>query len=133
MYGADAILLIAAILEKRQLKELLQLSQTLWIQVLTEVHNEQELEMAIECGAEVIGINNRNLHTFDTNISLTERLATAVPKGKILVSESGIRSHDDLIRLEKAGVHAVLVGEAIVTSDDPGAKTRELLYGKNPD
>ena len=129
VYGADAILLIAAILEKTQLKELLQLSQSLWLQVLTEVHNEQELEMAIECGAEVIGINNRNLHTFDTNISLTERLAIAVPKGKILVSESGIQSHDDLVRLEKAGVHAVLVGEAIVTSDNPGAKTRELLYG----
>ena len=129
VYGADAILLIAAILEKTQLKELLQLSQSLWIQVLTEVHNEQELEMAIECGAEVIGINNRNLHTFDTNISLTERLAIGVPTGKILVSESGIQSHNDLMRLEKAGVHAVLVGEALVTSDDPGAKTRELLYG----
>ena len=128
-YGADALLLIVAILTPKCLKELLEVSRSLWVQALVEVHNEDEMETALEAGAEVIGVNNRDLRTFDTDISLTERLAPQVPRGKIVVSESGIRSHDDLVRLRRAGVHAVLVGEALVTSADPGAKVGELLRG----
>jgi len=128
-HGADALLLIVAILTPECLKELMELSQSLWLQVRTEVHNEEEMDMALAAGAEIIGINNRDLHTFETDISVTEHLASRVPKGKILVSESGIHSHDDLVRLGRVGVHAVLVGEAIVTAADPGAKVRELLHG----
>jgi len=128
-YGADAILLIVAVLTPESLKELLDLSQRLWLQVLTEVHNEEEMETALSAGSEIIGINNRDLRTFTTDISTTEHLASLVPRGKILVSESGIHSHDDLVRLHRIGVHAVLVGEALVTAPDPGAKVRELLHG----
>ena len=128
-HGADALLLIVAILTPECLKELMELSQSLWLQVLTEVHNEEEMETALAAGAEIIGINNRDLRTFETDISTTEQLASKVPKGKILVSESGIHSHDDLVRLGRVGVHAVLVGEALITAADPGAKVRELLHG----
>jgi indole-3-glycerol phosphate synthase len=128
-YGADALLLIVAILTPECLKELLELSRSLWMQVLTEVHNEDEMETALEAGAEIIGINNRNLRTFETDISVTERLADRVSAGRILVSESGIHNHHDLVRLRRVGVHAVLVGEALVTAADPGAKVRELLHG----
>jgi indole-3-glycerol phosphate synthase len=128
-YGADSLLLIVAILTPECLKELLALSQSLWLQALVEVHNEDEMEIALEADAEIIGINNRDLRTFETDIAVTERLAPLVPRGKILVSESGIQSYDDLVRLHRVGVHAVLVGEALVTADDPGAKVRELLHG----
>ncbi|MDA0987642.1 MAG: indole-3-glycerol phosphate synthase TrpC [Chloroflexi bacterium] len=128
-YGADALLLIVSILTLERLKELLRACQSLWLQALVEVHSEEEIDIALTAGAEIIGINNRDLRTFETDISVTERLASRVPRGKILVSESGIHSHDDLVRLGRVGVHAVLVGEAIVTSPDPGAKVRELLHG----
>jgi indole-3-glycerol phosphate synthase len=130
-YGADALLLIVAILTHESLKELLDLSQSLWLQVLTEVHNKDEMKTALAAGAEIIGINNRDLRTFGTDISTTEHLASLVPNGKILVSESGIHSHDDLVRLRRVGVHAVLVGEALVTAPDPGTKVRELLHGSS--
>ena len=128
-YGADAILLIVAILPPELLKELLQVSQSLWLQALVEVHDEDEMEAALEAGSEIIGINNRDLHTFETDVAVTERLAPLLPGGKIVVSESGIHSHEDMLRLRRAGAHAALVGEALVTSADPGAKVRELLYG----
>ncbi len=128
-YGADAILLIVAILTPECLKALLSACQSVWMQALVEVHDEEELETALEAGAEIIGINNRDLRTFETDISITEHLASRVPEGKILVSESGIHGHDDLVRLRRVGVHAVLVGEALVTAADPGAKVRELLHG----
>ncbi|MBF8268270.1 MAG: trpC [Dehalococcoidia bacterium] len=128
-YGADALLLIVAILTPESLKALLGASQGLWVQALVEVHSEEEMEIALEAGAEVIGINNRDLRTFETDLAVTEHLASRVPRGRIVVSESGIRSHDDLVRLRRVGVHAVLVGEALVTAADPGAKVRELLQG----
>jgi indole-3-glycerol phosphate synthase len=128
-YGADALLLIVAILTPESLRELLEVSQSLWIQALVEVHDEAELEIALNAGAEIIGINNRDLRTFNTDISVTEHLASLVPRGKIVVSESGIHSHDDMLRLRRGGAHAMLVGEAIVTAPDPGAKVRDLLHG----
>ena len=126
-HGADAILLIAAILDPAALRELLSLAGSLWLQCLVEVHNQAELQTALEAGAEVIGINNRDLRTFTTDLTVTEALAPQVPPGKILVSESGISDHGDLLRLRKAGVHAVLVGEALVTARDVGLAVRELL------
>ena len=127
--GADAVLLIAAILSPAQLGEMLSVCRSLWVQALTEVHTEDEMDAAIEAGAEIIGINNRDLRTFTTDITLTERLAIRAPRGRILVSESGIHSREDVVRLGRAGVHAVLVGEALVTAPDPGAAARALLGG----
>lgn len=128
-YGADALLLIVAILTPERLRDLLQLCRGLWVQALVEVHDEVELDLALEAGAEIIGINNRDLRTFKTDIAVTEKLAPQVPAGKIVVSESGIHTNDDLARLRRVGVNAVLVGEELVTSPDPGARVRELLKG----
>ena len=128
-YGADALLLIVAILTPERLQALLSDCQSLWLQALVEVHSEEEMGIALEAGAEIIGINNRDLRTFETDISITERLAPLCPRGIIQVSESGIHSHADLVRLRRVGVHAVLVGEALVTAADPGAKVKELLHG----
>ena len=124
--GADAILLIAAILAPGEMSELLALSNRFWMQCLVEVHTREELEIALEAGAEIIGINNRDLHTFQTDLSVTHELARLVPRGKIVVSESGIRSNEDMVKLGRLGVHAALVGEAIVTDADVAAKVREL-------
>ena len=125
-FGADAILLIVAILDPYNLRHLLQLSHQLWMQCLVEVHNESEMALAIDAGAEIIGINNRDLHTFDINPSLTESLAPKGPPGKILVSESGITTKEQFLQLKRLRVHAALVGEALVTSPDVSAKVREL-------
>ena len=124
--GADGILLIVAILDPALLKELLETAQSLGMQCLVEVHDESELERAVEVGAVIIGINNRDLHTFTTDLAVTQRLAPQVPPGKVVVSESGIFTHDDLSLLERVGVNAVLVGEALVTAPDVGVKVREL-------
>lgn len=124
--GADGILLIVAILAPDQLKALLETAHGLWMQCLVEIHNENELETAVDAGAEIIGINNRDLHTFTTDLGVTERLAPLVPRGKVIVSESGIFTRDDLRRLDRVGVNSVLVGEALVTAPDVAAKVREL-------
>ena len=126
-YGADALLLIVAMLEPTQLKELLDAAQSLWLQALVEVHSESELEVALTAGAEIIGINHRDLRTFETDLSLTSRLRPAIPDGKVVVAESGINGRDDVARLKKAGVNAILVGEALVTASDVAAKVRELV------
>jgi len=126
-YGADAILLIAAMLDKSQLVDLKNLATSLWMQCLVEVHDEKELELALESGAEIIGINNRDLKTFNTTLETTEILAPQVPNGKILVSESGISSRADVERVAEAGAGAVLIGESLVTSHDPGMALRNLL------
>jgi indole-3-glycerol phosphate synthase len=124
--GADAILLIVAILGHEQLKELLHLSLELWMQCLVEVHDEEELRLALDAGAEIVGINNRDLHTFATDLAVTERLAHLVPRGKILVSESGISTREHLQKLSRLRVNGVLVGEALVTAPDVAEKVREL-------
>ena len=125
-WGADALLLIAAILSAQQMSDLLALSQELGLQALVEVHGEGELEMAVGAGAEIIGINNRDLRTFKTDLSVTERLAPQAPAEKVLVSESGVFTAEDVARLRDMKVNAVLVGEALVTAPDVGAKVREL-------
>jgi len=126
-YGADALLLIAAVLDQGQLKELISLSHSLGLRCLVEVHNEGEMERAVLSEAEIIGINNRDLNTFSVDINTTRRLRPLVPKGKIVVSESGIRSKKDVEKLRKWGIDAVLVGEALVTADSVQAKIRELM------
>jgi len=130
--GADAMLLIVAILEPAQLKELLDAAQAHWMQCLVEVHDEAELKTAVDVGAEIIGINNRDLRTFTTDLSVTERIAPLVPRGKQIVSESGIFTRDHLRQMNKVRVNAVLVGEALVTAPDVGEKVRELTGQKAP-
>ena len=130
--GADGILLIVAILGPSQLKDLLETAQSLWMQCLVEVHHEAELETAVEEGADIIGINNRDLHTFTTDLAVTQRLAPLVPRGKVMVSESGIFTRDDLRLLNRSRVNAVLVGEALVTAPDVAAKVRELSGQREP-
>ena len=126
-YGADAILLIVAMLSTGELKGLMALSQKFWMQCLVEVHDEEELRIALDAGAEIIGINNRNLRTFVTDLSVTERLASKIPFGKVVVSESGINNREHLKRIKSAGAHAALIGEALVTAPDVGAKLGELV------
>jgi indole-3-glycerol phosphate synthase len=124
--GADAALLIVAALEESQLREMLAVAQTIWLQALVEVHNEDELETALRCGAEIIGINHRDLKTFKVDTSLTLKLRPLIPDGRLIVAESGMSSADDVLPLKAAGVNAILVGEAVMTAADPGAKVREL-------
>ena len=126
-YGADALLLIVAILSQEQLTELLSLSHSLGLQCLIEVHNEAELEAALLNGAKIIGINNRDLGTFSIDLTTTKRLRPLVPRDRIVVSESGIRNRADVQMLREWEVDAILVGEALVAADDVAAKMREFL------
>ena len=126
-HGADAILLIVAMLDADRLHELLSLAANLEMDSLVEVHDEAELAAALDVGARIVGINNRDLRTFKTDLETTERLAPRVPAGQTVVSESGIGAREDVVRVAAAGAHAVLVGESLVTAGDPAAKLRELL------
>jgi indole-3-glycerol phosphate synthase len=126
-YGADALLLIAAIVSQGQLKELVSLSHSLGLRCLVEVHSQGEVEVAVLSEAEIIGINNRDLHTFAVDIDTTRRLRPLIPKEKTVVGESGIKNRKDIETLKKWGVDAVLVGEALVTAGDIRAKMKELL------
>jgi indole-3-glycerol phosphate synthase len=126
-YGADALLLIVAILSQEQLGELLSLSHGLGLNCLVEVHSEDEIKRALLSQAKIIGINNRDLNTFNVDINTTRRLLTLIPQGRIVVSESGIRSRIDVKKLKGWGVNAVLVGETLVTASDVPAKMRELI------
>lgn len=126
-YGADAILLIVAMLTPECLGDLLKLSEELSMQCLVEVHDEEEVKVALDVGAEIIGINNRDLRTFITDLAVTERLVSKIPSDKIVVSESGINNREHLQRIQAAGAHAALIGEALVTSQDVGAKLRGLV------
>ena len=124
--GADAFLLIVAILNADQLAYLLELGRDLGMDALVEIHDQGELETALDAGAEIIGINNRDLRTFETDLATTEGLAPHIPGDKVIVSESGIFTPEHLQRLGTLGVNAVLVGEALVTAPDTAAKVREL-------
>lgn len=124
---ADAILLIVRCLSDQQIKEYLAISASLGMDVLVECHEASEIERALKAGAHIIGINNRNLDTFDVDISRTLELKKLVPGGHTLVSESGIFTREDVVMLEDGGIDAILVGEAIVTSTDISGKVRELV------
>lgn len=126
-YGADALLLIVAILSPEQLMELMELSRSLGLDCLVEVHNEEELFTALLAGAEIIGINNRDLNTFRVDTNTTRRLRMLIPDENIVVSESGIHNSDDMKKMKECKVNAVLVGEALVTASDIPAKIRELM------
>jgi len=124
--GADAILLIVAALHQEQLARLHDEARGLDLDVVVEVHSEAELERSLDVDAEVIGINNRNLDDFSVDVQTTFELITDVPAGKTVVSESGIAERETLEELERVGVDAVLIGEALMRAPDPAAKVREL-------
>lgn len=128
--GADAVLLIAAALDDGRLKECFGAAQVLGLHVLVEVHTAEELDRAVSLGAALIGINNRDLRTFEVDLETTFELVKRVPEGKIVVSESGIDSRDDLLRLREAGVDAVLIGESLMRAWDIKAKVAELIGGE---
>jgi indole-3-glycerol phosphate synthase len=127
--GADAVLLIVAALADGDLRSLHQEARSLDLDVLVEVHDGEELERALEAGAEVIGINNRNLDDMSVDIATTYELMPNVPAGKTVVAESGISGREELVELERVGVDAVLIGGALMTVADPEGKVRELTGG----
>lgn len=126
-YGADAILLIARILPYAQLRDLLEASKNLGISALVEIHDRQDLENALKCDAEIIGINNRDLDSFEVNLNTTLELAPLVPDDCVLISESGIHNRGDIKSLKGTGIRAVLVGSAIMQSKEMAKKTGELV------
>lgn len=128
-HGASAVLLIVAALSDRRLRELSAAASDLGMGALVEAHTEAELHRALDCGARVVGINNRNLETLEVDLETTARLLPMVPPGLVTVSESGIRTSADLRRVSGLGVDAVLVGEALMRAEDPGARLRELIAG----
>ena len=126
-YGADAVLFIAALLDPSLLRELREQATELCLDALVEVHTEGELESAVNARAQLIGINNRDLRTFEVNLVTTERLAPLIPPGITPVCESGIENLEQIQRVEKLGVHVFLIGESLMRAAEPGRKLSELL------
>lgn len=128
-YGADCVLLIAAALDRFQLEDFFTLAHELSLEVLIEIHDERELDTVLERvpSARLIGINNRDLKTFSTDVGVTERLAKRMPADKIIVSESGIHKRDDVLRVMEAGAKAMLIGESLLRADSIASKIQELL------
>ena len=125
-YGADAFLLIARLLEEEEMKEFLALARRLDMEALVEVHGEEEVERALSLGAALIGINNRDLATFTVDLNTTLRLKRLIPPDRVVVSASGIKKREDALLVKRAGVDAILVGEALMEAEDVEAKIREL-------
>lgn len=127
VYGADAILLIAELLSKDKLSELMQLAQSVGLEYLVEIHDEKELKKVLSLKAPLIGINNRNLHTLEVDFKITEKLFTLIPRDKAVVVESGIKSSQDVLFLRILGASAVLIGEAFMEAGDIGSKVEEIM------
>jgi indole-3-glycerol phosphate synthase len=125
-HRADAVLLIVAALEAVELAELLKVATRHGLAALVEVHDEDEARTAVEVGAQVIGVNHRDLRTFDVDLTLTERLRPHIPRDRVLVAESGIKTSADARRMREAGADAILAGEVLMRATDPGAVIREL-------
>ncbi len=125
--GADAVLLIAAALSPGQLRDLYRRALDLGLTPLVEVHSEPEVETALACGAQVMGVNHRDLQDFSLDMDRTVRLRPLIPQEVLVVAESGIRTAAEMARMEAAGADAVLVGEALMRAEDPGAAVRELI------
>lgn len=127
-YGADAVLLIVSILERDELAPLVELAHALGLECLVEVASEDEVERALAVESDIIGINNRDLRIFEVDLGVTERLRPLIPSEKVVAALSGVRTREDAERMAAAGVHAVLVGEALVTARDVREKMREFLF-----
>ncbi|MGD0854317.1 MAG: indole-3-glycerol phosphate synthase TrpC [Dehalococcoidia bacterium] len=126
VYGADSILLIAAILTPPELEEMINICHFLHMEPLVEIHDEEELDAALICGARIIGINNRDLNTFHVDLNVTSRLRPRIPADRLVVSESGISTREHIYIMRELRVNAVLIGEALMTAPDIGAKIREM-------
>jgi indole-3-glycerol phosphate synthase len=126
--GADAILLIAAILDLNQLRDFHAAAREIHLDVLLEVHDEAEMEKGLQTDCTLIGVNNRNLRTFETDLGTTARLARMLPANRLLVAESGINSRADIVRLQSDGAGVFLVGESLMREDNIGVKLQELLH-----
>lgn len=129
--GADCILLIAAAIDLTKMRELEKIAHNLGMAVLVEVHNGQELDLALQLETPLLGINNRNLRTFDVTLQTTLDLLPRIAKDKIIVTESGIFTADDVALMRKNNVHTFLVGEAFMRQPDPGAALKEVFYGES--
>lgn len=129
LIGADAVLLICSLLDTKRLKEYIKIADSLGLSCLVEAHDETELHSAIEAGARVIGVNNRNLKTFEVDIDTSVKLRELVPKDKVFVSESGIKSQSDISVLRQNGTNAVLIGETLMRSGDISAELERLRAG----
>lgn len=127
MIGADCILLIAAAIGDAQMSELTETALTLGMDVLIEVHNEDEMERALKLPLPMIGINNRDLHTFDVSLETTIRMLDMIPDDRIVITESGILAPDDVVKMRRHDVNSFLVGEAFMRADNPGEKLAELF------
>ena len=125
--GASAILLIAAMLKQDEIRSFLELAKEVKLDALVEVHDERELDEALEAGAEIIGVNNRNLKTFEVNLDTSFRLSEKIPDDRLFVVESGIRGKSEILELIDAGADAFLIGETLITSKDPEAMLGSLL------
>lgn len=125
--GADAILLICDILSMGELTRFYNIATELGLDCLVEVHNEEDIEKALAIDAAIIGINNRDLHSFKVDLGVTQRLIRMIPQSKVIVSESGIKCYEDIMFLKSLGVNAILIGEAFMESDDIAAKMREIM------
>jgi indole-3-glycerol phosphate synthase len=125
--GADALLLIVKALEQKKLLDLYQCARSEGLDVLVEVHSASEVERAVTIGANMIGVNNRNLETFEVSLETSLRLKSLIPSDVVAISESGIRSKEDLQRLAEVGFHGVLVGESLITQPDRTKALRELV------
>ncbi len=126
-HGADLVLLIVAVLDRREIEEYLSLARSLGMNCIVEVHGERELETALLAGSEIIGINNRDLRTFDVSLDTSKRLSGMVPEGKILISESGISSVKDMDGLMACGIDTFLIGETFMKASSPGEALRGFL------
>ena len=128
--GADCILLIASVLDDNSLESLNKYAKALDLDVLLEVHNEEELDRAMIISDCLIGINNRNLHTFETDLETSIKLVEKIPAGRFVVTESGIHTRDDVQRMMKHDIFGFLVGESFMASEHPGEKLKEIIFGK---
>jgi len=128
-YGASAVLLIVAMLPDKQLNGLMKLAHGLGLDCLVEAHDEAEVKRAVSLGAEIIGVNNRNLQDLKVDLNNCLDLIPKIPKGIVIVAESGLKTHEDIRRVEEAGAHAVLIGETFMRSPDIGTKIKEVMYG----
>ena len=128
--GADCILLIVAALQPAQLVELADYANEIDIDILVEVHNQNELAQALQLDTDLIGVNNRNLHSFETSLQTTLDIAAQVPADKVLITESGIHTRENVNSMIDAGIYGFLVGESFMRAPSPGAKLKELMFGK---
>ncbi len=129
LLGSDAILLIAAILSEKELNKFQYIAQEIGLQCLVEVHNKKELEVILSTQADIIGINNRNLHSFETKLEITEKLIEMIPSDKTVISESGIKTREDMEYLKNLGVNGVLIGESLMRCNSIIDKLKELRGG----